>query len=68
MLMEMQRCESASQLKTTPESTRDLWTSWKVVQDGEMPLKTLSIPKICGHSLPHRYMVAPKAVGAVLHA
>lgn len=68
MLMEKQRCETASRLKTTPENIRDLWTSWKVVQDRDMPLKTLSIPQICGDSLPHGSMVASKAVGAVLHA
>lgn len=65
--MELQRCETASRLKTTPESIRDLWTSWKAVQDRDMPLKTLSIPKICGHSLPDRNIVASKAVGAVLY-
>lgn len=32
-----------------------------------MPLKTLSIPKICGHSLPDGNIVASKAVDAVLY-
>lgn len=53
--------------KVLQKSSKDHSPSWKVIQSRELSLKSLFIPKACGHSLPHGKMLVCESACAGLY-